>query len=445
MDTMLHASDYISYLLLALIAFTDALIGVGFFVFGEVAFIAAGAMYAASGDWSAALIVVLFGWFGDITSFTLGRRYSVPMSRRLFATAKRRLALRKAKYYLHRYGIAFIVAARFLGPVAWITPFLAGSAGIPLQRFIPAAAVGVILGAGQFIGLGYLTVKGFPFLHNIYQFILLHWVLIMLLTLMFAVFVTIYFFTRSYVAIRIIWGAIGSASLLVAANFLYFFTPVAQATTAQSATPLAINVCYLSQQKLLAVPGFTSLHLPQPINIALLSEEGPQTLMSELGWHKNILFKSGSLKLTEYIGLLLNMTPPISELFFQGRSADVAYQLPGSLSQRVHIRWWQVSTLSGLNLYLGAISTDEEIAIKYYDRIPAIIHDIDRNVDLSRDAFARQVARLRDYNVLGKIKLSVDTPEEMYSDYFSDGKVIIINNTDTKLTSKQHRCFQSQL
>ena len=145
--------------ILAAIAFCDTLIGVGFFVFGEVAFLAAGAAFASDGLVFPALTVLVFAWAGDLTSFLLGRRVGPRISRRLMTKRKNRATWRKARVALGKRGATFVVLSRLLGPVAWITPFLAGTLGMPAGIFVPAAALGVLLGVGQFLVFGALGQK----------------------------------------------------------------------------------------------------------------------------------------------------------------------------------------------------------------------------------------------------------------------------------------------
>ncbi len=112
--------------------------------------------------------------------------------------------------------------------------------------------------------------------------------------------------------------------------------------------------------------------------------------MMELGWQQNRIFTRGAISLSEYIHLLWEGTPPVSELTSRGETARSAFQLPGTLSQWVHIRWWKVGHAGERRLYLGAISRDEELAVKYYGPIPALLHDIDPEVDRVRDDLAAQ-------------------------------------------------------
>lgn len=139
---------------LALIAFGDTLIGVGFFVFGEVAFLAAGAAFAANGTTLPGLVVLIAAWAGDIVSFYVGRRFGFRIALPLLKRRKRRSAWRRAKKALAARGVVFVIVSRLLGPVAWITPFLAGTLHMPPLKFAFAAAIGVALGVGQFLILG---------------------------------------------------------------------------------------------------------------------------------------------------------------------------------------------------------------------------------------------------------------------------------------------------
>jgi hypothetical protein len=108
------------------------------------------------------------------------------------------------------------------------------------------------------------------------------------------------------------------------------------------------------------------------VNVILLSRQTPESLMARLGWLQNKTFSHDNITLSAYLKLLIGGMPPVSELYLNGRPARSAFQLPGSLTERVHIRWWHAGTSGGLGIYLGAISRDDEIAIKYYGAIPAL-------------------------------------------------------------------------
>ncbi|QUS55163.1 DedA family protein [Pseudovibrio brasiliensis] len=159
----------LSYALLAAIAFGDALIGPSFFVFGEIAFLAAGALYAASGDPWPIIVVMTAALLADITSYLLGRVYGTRAILRFLKPLKRRRAWHKARTALQKHAVLFIISARILGPLAWITPFLSGASNIPASRFLPATTLGVLLGVGQFCLYGALGTKGLEALHPYVQ------------------------------------------------------------------------------------------------------------------------------------------------------------------------------------------------------------------------------------------------------------------------------------
>jgi membrane protein DedA with SNARE-associated domain len=159
-DLLSSVNTFPGHLVLALFAFCDTLIGVGFLVFGELAFLAAGAAFASDKTIVPAVIVLSFAWAGDLVSYALGRRYGVRFSFRFLARQRRRKAWRKARHALATRGGWFVVGSRLLGPVAWITPFMAGAMEMKPHRFAAASALGVLLGVGQFLIYGALGQRG---------------------------------------------------------------------------------------------------------------------------------------------------------------------------------------------------------------------------------------------------------------------------------------------
>ena len=167
--------------LLAAGAFGDTLIGVGFFIFGEIAFLAAGAAYSTNASIVPAGIVLLAAWAGDVTNFFIGRSYGPRFSVRFLKRLKRRKAWRRAQTEIRNRGAIFVVISRFLGPVSCVTPFLAGTLNMPLRSFLPASACGVTLGVGQFLFLGAI---GAQLTNAFLSFILDHLSVIFLAALM---------------------------------------------------------------------------------------------------------------------------------------------------------------------------------------------------------------------------------------------------------------------
>ena len=53
--------------------------------------------------------------------------------------------------FFAKYGTKAVFFARLLGPVSWITPFLAGTYKVPYQKFLLYNIAGVTVGIGQFL------------------------------------------------------------------------------------------------------------------------------------------------------------------------------------------------------------------------------------------------------------------------------------------------------
>ncbi|WP_424972711.1 LssY C-terminal domain-containing protein [Dinoroseobacter sp. S76] len=419
MDALLSSLDSVAGLVvLALLAFGDTLIGVGFFVFGELAFLAAGAAFAANGALIPGIVVLVAAWAGDVTSYLIGERYGARISLPFLKRLKRRKAWRRARSELARRGAVFVVISRFLGPVAWVTPFLAGTLGMRRRQFLLAAALGVILGAGQFLVYGAI---GARVMDALLPFVLDHHAVFLLLICM--ILSSLYVWRRSErgVVLRGLQVLAIAAAIFLASNLTYFF--VFNSHAAQGAPRMTYDsVCDAAAGPFTVDPGSTDLHLPQPVNVILLSDGTGADLMAALGWHRNVTFTHDEIGFVTYLGLVLQSTPPVSELYLRGVPADSAHQMSGTLKVREHIRWWQM----GAGVHLGAISKTEEIAIKYYSHLPVLLHDIDPKVDLSRALLADQVADLPGYRVLGLAALTLPVSDGIVADYETDGDILVL-------------------
>lgn len=140
--------------ILAGAAFAEALVVVGVFVPVTPLLLAIGA--AMSGGLMGPGIVpwVMGGAFlGATTSYEFGRRLR---SRGLAPPRLPARARRLAESLFLRHGAAAILLARFLGPPATVTPFLAGWSGLPRRRFLVANAVASLAWPPAMIGVGVL-------------------------------------------------------------------------------------------------------------------------------------------------------------------------------------------------------------------------------------------------------------------------------------------------
>lgn len=152
----LAGHELLSYVVLFFGSYFETLIGVGFFVYGEMFFIP-GALLAGAGIlniWIVALALILGGVLGDSSSFMIGRRHGVSFfseHNKIFNDTN----YQKGLAFFERHGTKAIFLSRLLGPVSWITPFLAGTYGVPYAKFLGYNIAGVTVGIGQFLIVGY--------------------------------------------------------------------------------------------------------------------------------------------------------------------------------------------------------------------------------------------------------------------------------------------------
>jgi membrane-associated protein len=130
---------------------------VSFFVYGEFFFLP-GAILAGTGVlniWVVACAVYIGGILGDSSSFWIGKKWGA----RLFQEGKwifNAANHERGRAFFEKYGVRAIFLARFMGPVSWVTPFLAGTYNVPYGRFLAYNIPAVIIGIGQFLIAGYL-------------------------------------------------------------------------------------------------------------------------------------------------------------------------------------------------------------------------------------------------------------------------------------------------
>jgi membrane protein DedA with SNARE-associated domain len=94
---------------------------------------------------------------GDLTSFTIGRRlgsgYLLRHGPRFGVTAPR---LQQAQEFFAAHGGKTIIVGRFIGFVRPLTPFIAGTSGMPARRFVVYTTFASGIWAATFSVLGYV-------------------------------------------------------------------------------------------------------------------------------------------------------------------------------------------------------------------------------------------------------------------------------------------------
>lgn len=150
--------------------------------------------------------------------------------------------------------------------------------------------------------------------------------------------------------------------------------------------------------------------------------------MNQLGWIENKTFSRNDINLVDYFLLMRNKTPPVSDLFWNGRVQDMAFQLPGNLLKRSHIRWWNAGRNNGeQQVWLGALSYDDGLTFTPYRGIVTMLHSIDSDVDKERDKFKRTIDLLSNNLSTSKQAYSAPISKDEEHDYYSDGEILVIS------------------
>jgi membrane protein DedA with SNARE-associated domain/membrane-associated phospholipid phosphatase len=148
-----------TYLLVGAAAFFETGAFVGLIAPGETVMLVGGLIAGQGRVELLPLIAVAWACAvaGDVTSFLLGRRlgraFLVRHGAKVSITEER---LHTVEAFFDRHGGKAILLGRFVGLVRAIAPFLAGSGGLPLRRFLPYDIIGAGLWSSTFILLGYV-------------------------------------------------------------------------------------------------------------------------------------------------------------------------------------------------------------------------------------------------------------------------------------------------
>jgi undecaprenyl-diphosphatase len=153
-----------TYVVVGVMAFFETGAFVGLIAPGET-FLIFGGVVAGQGTISlVALIAVVWtcAVLGDLASFYAGRRlgrtFLVKHGPRVSITEER---LHTVEAFFDRHGGKAIFLGRFVGVVRAVNPFLAGSSGMPLKRFLPYDVIGAGAWATTLLVLGYVFWQSF--------------------------------------------------------------------------------------------------------------------------------------------------------------------------------------------------------------------------------------------------------------------------------------------
>ena len=153
-----------TYLVVGVFAFLETGAFIGLLAPGETA-IMVGGLVAGQGEIEIVTLIAIV-WTaavaGDVTSFYIGRKlgrgFLVKHGPRFQITPPR---LEQVESFFERHGGKAVLIGRFVGLVRAIAPFLAGSSGMRMRRFLPYDVIGAGLWATTFCVLGYVFWRSF--------------------------------------------------------------------------------------------------------------------------------------------------------------------------------------------------------------------------------------------------------------------------------------------
>jgi LssY C-terminus len=183
----------------------------------------------------------------------------------------------------------------------------------------------------------------------------------------------------------------------------------------------------------LPMTAFTALGIAgDALNVGLEgSQEDVVCSMNAAGWSPAdpVTFKS-SLKI---IGSVLLDRPypraPVSDLFYQGRREDLAFEKPSGKSPdtRHHVRFWKVKDVGddGEPVWLGAATFDRGVGVSHYTG--QVTHHIAPDIDAERDLIsadlvnAEKVAEVYETSGVGP---TLSGRNGGGDSYYTDGEIL---------------------
>ena len=169
MTSVLAERHEMAYAVLFLGAFFETLIPLSLVVLGEVFFLA-GALLAGIGALNVwVVLAVLYGGgiLGDNASYWLGRHFGSSLLETMSSWPLLGRLVHHDNYqrglaFFERRGAIAIFAARLSGPLSWIMPTMAGVFRLDYPTFLSFNTLGIVIGIGQFIVVGYFFGEYLP-------------------------------------------------------------------------------------------------------------------------------------------------------------------------------------------------------------------------------------------------------------------------------------------
>ncbi len=123
-------------------------------------------------------------------------------------------------------------------------------------------------------------------------------------------------------------------------------------------------------------------------------------------------------------------TAPVSDLFYDGRRQDLAFQKPSgaSASTRHHVRFWEAVEAGddGLPVWLGAATFDRSVGVSHYTG--QVTHHIGPDIDAERDLLTADLAAagiVRTTYTISGVGPTLFARNGGGDPYFTDGEIAV--------------------
>jgi hypothetical protein len=247
-------------------------------------------------------------------------------------------------------------------------------------------------------------------------------------------------FHRTRTAVKYSAYAAGGLAIVYAVTLYFIFFVFQRATIAspaQAALPTyASPEDALRGKNLITYLDRNASKEIQPINvvIAVPPSSTIASVFEKFQWTQSPIFSDKSMTIANLYALARHGVMPVADLYFNGVKQEYAFQNQShSILKREHIRLWTLGHMrtTGATLYAGSISYDNGIGLFDYKKFIVPLHQIDPNVDASRDALlsianATGITQQSWYDPAGVIRARATGEAADEQSFFSDGKILIL-------------------
>lgn len=431
-DTLFHSLGAIyTYAILFMGSVGDTLIGLNLFIHGEVFFLS-GAHLAQMGYLNIFMVygtLVLGAISGDNISYFLGKRFKISYKKdaKIFSLKN----YNAVKKLFEKHGDKAIFLSKLLGPVSWVTPFFSGNLNYNYRRFVIYNFIGILVGIGQFMILGYFG----SFVLSTYFYSGL------VIAFFFLLSVGSYKYFKKilpsplkwqYVTLKII--VIIAISYFMSLSLFYFalYPRALEKKTQEVPVYHTVEEVFLKQKIKYVYADKYLKNDEQPINILIVTNKLPEDIFNKIGWKKKLLFSQDQMSFSLFLRqLFVTLELPVVDFFLGESFQDYVFQSKSQSSiNQAQIRLWELAALNdGRRVYAGSVSQNDGWRFSIIQLVPTIVHDIEREIDQARTQIKNLLKNAypkMEFEYLSLAPSTLGQDQNIRKDYVSDGQAVII-------------------